>query len=33
MGYGSKALEILHKFFEGELIDLTNDEIQLEDFD
>ena len=33
MGYGSKALEILHKFFGEELIDLTNDEIQLEDFD
>jgi hypothetical protein len=29
MGYGSKALEILSKFFEGELIDLTDNKIEL----
>lgn len=30
MGYGKKTLEILYKFFQGELIDL--DDGQLEDF-
>ncbi len=33
MGYGSKALELLQKFFEGEMIDLSNEEINLCDFD
>jgi len=29
MGYGSKAIEILSKFFEGELIDLSNENSEL----
>lgn len=32
MGYGSRALELLSKFFEGQLIDLSNEEVQMEDF-
>ncbi len=32
MGYGTKTLELLAKFFEGELIDLTNNTITREDY-
>ena len=32
MGYGKKSLEILTRFFEGELIDLDNKASDLEDF-
>jgi hypothetical protein len=32
MGYGKKTLEILTKFFEGQLIDLNNEKQDLEDF-
>lgn len=32
MGYGTKTLELLAKFFEGELIDLTNNTVVREDY-
>ncbi|KAL4441117.1 hypothetical protein ABPG74_002067 [Tetrahymena malaccensis] len=32
MGYGSKSLELLQKFFEGELIDLSNETLNRENY-
>lgn len=32
MGYGSRALELLSKFYEGKLIDLVNEDVQLENY-
>lgn len=32
MGYGSKALQLLQKFFEGEMVDLGNQQIVLQEF-
>ena len=32
MGYGTKTLELLQKFFEGQLIDLSNESIIREDY-
>lgn len=32
MGYGTKTLELLQKFFEGELIDLSNETTKREDY-
>ena len=32
MGYGKKTLEILSRFFEGDLINLDEKEVELEDF-
>ena len=32
MGYGSRALELLSKFYEGKLVDLVNEETELENY-